>query len=471
MANLPTKQELEDLYYKKKLSIRHIAEQLHKGHTLIWELFKEYGIENRGRSDYVNIEEQIQEILNRFTNQDAKEWVERWYKQTKQKAGLQSRRQAIYTLLRVLDPLPKPIKQIIDEGEEDKGKKVSRSEDVILNLFNHLAKEYGKNGRPPMRQKKAIKSFFKWCNDNVHPQCTKWIELGKSIEEEKADIEPLTIEERRLIIKHAPHPRARICFAQMDRKPLRPKDLSNCNVGDIKFDNYGYKLKVHSKTKKGFRTLMFIHEAPYMKEYLATHEYKDDPNAPLFYSYSFRDKNGEPTRLDWHGMNYDLQEACRRAGIKRKITLYHFRKSTTMRLLQDSRYTPKEIQIMGGWKNIGTLMDTYGKITDEMVCQKDLEVNGLVDKKGNEIKEEPLEEIICPRCHTKNTIMSDSCSNCWLPLSEVGIKKAVMTEKVRNKTGFFNVDINAAKEAIRELIKNKEITKDDVKVLFEGGGK
>jgi hypothetical protein len=116
-----------------------------------------------------------------------------------------------------------------------------------------------------------------------------------------------------------------------------------------------------------------------------------------------------------------LREACKRAGIKRNITLYHFRKTVTSELLQDPRYTSKEVQVLGGWSNISTMFDTYGKVTSEMVNKKKLIVNGKINDESK-AKKSVLKHVKCPRCKSENPTNVDTCINCWLPLTKKGAK-------------------------------------------------
>lgn len=406
MQGLPTKQELEKLYYENGLSIRHISKELKKGHTLIWELFKEYDIPVKPRNTYKNVDEQISKLLDGFNNKDSKKLVNEWVneqlasnKTEQHKAYI---RQKLYTYKIILDPLKKPIKEII---RKDDSKYIN---------------EYLKNNINKRKHRIELKAFFKWVNNGDHPKATKGIKTKRTLEEISPEIELLTDKERKDIIANAPTQRDRVIFSIMNENPTRPKDIENLKVKDIKPNEYGYLISFHSKTKAGFRNIQFINSAPDIRIYLSTHEFKKDPEAPLFYSLGNRDKSN-PQGIKIYGMSYALQESCRRAGIKRHITLYHFRKTRATEMLSEG-YELKEVQVAGGWGNASTLLNVYAKTKDTHFNKRKLEKSGLVEEQSKELKDK-FKPKICPRCNTSNSYSVDSCVACWLPLSVKAIEK------------------------------------------------
>ena len=113
---------------------------------------------------------------------------------------------------------------------------------------------------------------------------------------------------------------------------------------------------------------------------------------------------------------------------------------------------------MGGWATIGTMMDVYGKVSDDMVNKKKLIVNGII-KTEEQKKEDKFKPIICPRCQKDNPRNVDTCVNCWLPLTKKAIEE---TDKDMDLI-FKN---NELKDKLFEMFlqKYKEEIKQDAKL-------
>lgn len=440
---IPSKQELEDLYFNKGFSIKKVSKELGKGHTLICGLFKEYNIPLKDRKVFSSPQQQIEAIISRFKNEDVKRYVKQWIKEKQaNNKGIEYIRQKLYSFLSSLDNLDRPIKEIIEK--EDK--------EAIIRNIEAIKKA---KGRVPRRCKIELKNFFKWVNEDEHPKATKWIETKKTLQEMKPEAKVLTDKERQLILDNAPTQRDRLIFSILNENPTRPRDIVNLKVRDVEADEYGYILHLRSKTQKGFRSIRIINSVPEMRLYLSGHKDKDNPEAPLFYSLANRDNNGEIKPLQYWGMKYALEYAAKKAKIKRKVKLYDFRRTIATELLQDSRYTPKEVMVMGGWSSI-KMLDVYGKVTSDMVGEKKLVISGK-KKDTQKIKEDKFKPVVCARCGEVNSKRVDSCSKCWLPLTNKAVEKYEAANKVIERTGVVNVTKETLKQAIRDLITEGEI--------------
>jgi integrase len=387
------------------------------------------------KNRYGSMEERLNKLVNNFRLQENRELVRQWVdERVTNGVDQENVCRILYSLHRAIDGLDKPIRQIIKKNDRDA-------------IVKHL-KNIAVDGKIVRKHKILLKRFFKWVNDGEHPRCTKWISTRKTLDDMKPEIQLLSDDEKQAILDNAVWQRDRAIFMIFLENPTRPRDIINLNVGDVVPNEYGYEIRFHSKTQRGFRNVQFIHSAPELRLYLSSHRWRDNSDAPLFYSFSNRDKDkSKPQRLKYTGIDVALKEACKRAGIKRHLTLYHFRKTVTSELLQDPRYTPKEVQVLGGWSNISTMFDTYGKVTSDMVNQKKLKISGKIPADDAGTVEKPLTPVKCPRCGTENPKKVDTCINCWLPLNKQG---AVMN----------------ARHTVSSLAKYEGVDKDDKTALL-----
>lgn len=428
---------------------------------------------------YASPQEKIDTIIGSFTNPDAQKHVRNWAtEKTMNGIGISSN---LYTLRRILNPLKRPISEIIANNDKE----------AITLLLTDIAKNE-KNGKVKRTQKKLLKEFFRWANSGENPKCTAWINTCKTLSEMKPSIKLFTDEEKKLIIRHAPSQRDRTIFSMMNERPLRPKDIVNLKIGDVVCKEYGYEIAFHSKTQKGFRTLLFIHAAPEIRLFLSCHPDRKNPDAPLFFSMSNRVKNQELTGIRYWAMEYALRESMTRAKFSdermRQVTLYYWRKSTTSSLLQNPNFTTKEIQVMGGWSSI-QMLDVYGKVNSEMLNLRTLMVEAKSDRKilktlktqaetdkamhdalikaglmkAKEGEEEDDMNVECPRCGTKNPSHIDSCLKCWLALDDKGLERIARLDRKRK---IVTEDNSALALSLLELLQNPK-TATRLKTLLE----
>jgi integrase len=382
-----------------------------------------YGREDRGLKD----------VLGTINNKQQRETLQRWANERIANGckivGTVTR---LYTLRKFCDVLKKPFEKVTRED--------------VTSLLAH-------NGFGKVYYKKLIKNFFKWVHGTEeYPDCVRWIKIKRTVDEIKPEKKVLTDEEILKILNATVTQRDRTILQILSENPTRPRDICNLKVGDVIIDEYGFELQMKSKTASGSRTIRLIHSVPDLKMYLNTHPYKDNPKAPLFFQIS-TNRFGEP--LGWGGVNGMLQRAVKRSGLKRKVNLYDFRRSSTTKLLQDPRYTPEEVKVMGGWSSI-RMFDTYGKVTSEMVNEKKLKANGLIkDKK--QLKEDLLKPVSCPRCQEQNPATSVSCSKCWLPLKKetIELKEKVVASAIKKQKP---LNKDTIKELIKDMIRKGEIS-------------
>ncbi len=143
----------------------------------------------------------------------------------------------------------------------------------------------------------VLSKFFRWiCNKDEYNK-EKWItpdclqRVKPLPRKEKSPYKPSDIwtnEEHSLFLKYCPEKRDRCYHAMANDTSCRPHELLSLRIEDIKFkiSSTGMQYaEVHiadSKTKP--RTLPLIFSVPYVKEWIESHPFVNNPNSWLFIS-------------------------------------------------------------------------------------------------------------------------------------------------------------------------------------------
>jgi integrase/recombinase XerD len=383
---------------------------------------KPYGREDRGLND----------ILISIKNKSQRKTLNNWVNERVANGNkLKTTVCRIYTLKKFAEFFNKPFEKVTKQD--------------VINLLSK--KEFNK-----VYHKKSLKQFFKWLKQSDNPEIISWIKVKKGIDEVKPERKILTDEQILKIINATTTQRDRTILQILVENPTRPRDICNLKIKDVKEDEYGFELNLGSKSVKGRRTIRLINTVPDMQLYLKNHPFKYNQEAPLFFQLS-RNKYGQP--IGWCALHNMLSAAVKRAKLKRDVTLYDFRRTSTTNLLRNENYTPSEIQVMGGWASI-RMLDVYGKVTSEMVNDKKLRLSGMKKSEQHQ-KKDLLKPITCPRCEHQNSIGSVACKKCWLPLKKETID---LKEKVINKSIEWDKPMskNVVKEILKEMVKKGELT-------------
>ena len=182
--------------------------------------------------------------------------------------------------------------------------------------------------------------FFRWLYNlsepdwrkRETPDCMKGIrQLPRK---EKSPYKPDDMwasEEHAIFLKYCPYPRDRCYHAMACDTSVRPHELLNLKIKDIKFkissDGIQYaEVTVDGKT--GPRTLPLIDSIPYIKEWILNHPHGNNPDSWLFVSLSDTNRSPNNSRVP-------LSNQLSVNGLlKRYKNQYH---SLFVKLLEDSK--------------------------------------------------------------------------------------------------------------------------------------
>ena len=381
----------------------------------------------------MSVESRLGNTINRF-NKEHRSLIEEYVDSKRaNQIAMTSIIPKLQILRRILNEIDIPLKEMIKEENKAKAKQITNR--IFTNeelTFSH---------------RKNYKMFFRWINEGETPAFLKAFSIKKTFRELKPKRKSLTHEEVRSIIDNTETQRDRTIFTMMSEIPMRPIEICRIKMKHVICDEYGYIIELRGKTEEGHRRIRYIHSTPEIKAYSSAlpESHKNDKEKAFFYSYSDRNKGESITPV---ALIYILMGAVKRAGLRKDIQLYDFRRYTATSLLADSNYTITDVQKLGGWKSL-QVVNIYNKTTDDQVNEKRLVVNGLGNKKlmtqGNILK-----NIECPRCKTVNQKSADLCVSCWQPLTATAVTK---TNDTMNS--FFK------KESFRNYIKQELI--DDIK--------
>ncbi len=315
----------------------------------------------------------------------------------------------------------------------------------------------------------CVKRFFKWLygldDDDGYPEPVKWMKVTKK-ERFKLPEELITEEELEKILKVCDHPRDRAMISMLAETGMRSGEATSIFLKHLQRDEYGTTVIVNGKT--GQRKLRLLNSIPELNMWLSVHPFKDNPDAPLFISYS---KKFYGKQLGRDGLYLTLRRLLRRAGLKKRIHPHLFRHTALTRFAKMG-FRESELKILAGWSGVSRMPQVYIHLSGEDVDKKFLELNGVLSKeeiKKIRIKETKFKPRICPRCKEQNLFDAKFCNKCWLPLdvkTSSDVKQridALVNEILALK------DVGATDELI-EKAKEKRLNREYVETIVKTTG-
>lgn len=274
-------------------------------------------------------------------------------------------------------------RKLIDDYCEERLKLYESSESTVGNYRNSLNKFADFIGNKSIKDAKSedTKNFFKKNNMATHSKRT----IGNHIILFYRDLEELESKERPTCMKWFVYPGfkrqdkdiydrektfvtrgeidALIKFSRYDcEKALwetfyltgaRPKDLEDMTIKDV-VEEEGKVVVVLPISKTDPRKIPLPEDAQNLIRWVGNHPLRDNPDAPLWLSNTYRTMNQKLSRDSYGEM---LITACKRAGIKR-LTPKAFRKTRATKYFEDyeivngqkyHKWNDKEIGMIFGW--------------------------------------------------------------------------------------------------------------------------
>jgi integrase len=245
--------------------------------------------------------------------------------------------------------------------------------------------------------------------DTPYPEEVRW--LRKTIKaNERQDPLFFTDDEAKAMLAASSCIRDKAIIAVAHELGTRVGEELLLRVGDVQFDDAGALVHIR-KGKTGTRRLRLISSVAYLAEYVASHPFRDDPDAPLWLSMSLNHLN-EP--LSWVACDRMIKAVAARAGVRKpRIHMYMFRHSSATR---NAKFlTDSELKMMYGWTMSSRMPATYIHLSGGDLDQK---YQAVYSGRHVEPPRPEFAPVICPRCSEKAAPGMKYCPKCASPLDQ-----------------------------------------------------
>ena len=266
------------------------------------------------------------------------------------------------------------------------------------------------------------------------PPEVRWIKLR--VKENDSRVTPdslLSKEEFEAIVKATENSRDRALVYVLFEAALRPGELLTMTVGSVEFKDKYCLITVNGKT--GIKRIPLVVSCRSLLEWLRDHPNRDNPNAPLWASFSNSNKGG---RLSYRRFRLLIKRLAEKTGIKKEVWPYLFRHSTLTEMAKV--FTEARLEQYAGWVHGSKMSRRYVHFSARDLEDAVLELHGLKDP--SEAGDIP-KLINCPRCGRENPPGSVRCSFCGFILDRETALKIEEAEQEKD-------------EAILERIKRLE---------------
>lgn len=241
--------------------------------------------------------------------------------------------------------------------------------------------------------------------------------------------------------------------SKVSRYPMRDVPMVMCfyegafrlgelqmRVGGIVYKEYHGEINTTGKT--GEKTAPVVLAYKPLLEWLQHHPHKDEPEAPLWWSFS---SNGP---LQYEYLRQLVKKAAREAGIRKKVWNYLLRHTKLTDFAK--KHSNQLLKKLGNWKKGTKMMDVYVHLSNEDLEDAVLEEHGL--KQFN--KENKLTTKPCPRCNERCTDVDVRCGKCGLILDQELAMKVVKKEE-------------EYKSKMEKTIKNLEVQMSQLMQMYQ----
>jgi len=314
----------------------------------------------------------------------------------------------------------------------------------------------------PVTQTNKKLSLRKWLISSKQDHLIKLVKVGNAHSKSKLPEDMITKQELEAMLKSCSHPRDSAIIALLYDSGSRIGELLSMRVRDVEFDDQG-AIVTYPEGKTGWRKNRVVFAASYLRVWLDVHEYRDDKDAPLFYSLRghYKDKNvaflkrGEPgnkimTRLTDEAVRRQLKIIASKAGVTRNIHPHLFRHTRATELA--NHLTEQQLKKQFGWTASSNMAAKYVHLGDKDTERAILKASGVQVEEDENITREALK---CSRCKEINAPMAEFCFKCGFPLSSGAIAK-MEAERARESEAV--IEMRQELEAMKAMQADRNLT-------------
>lgn len=267
--------------------------------------------------------------------------------------------------------------------------------------------------------KKILKSFLYWLQDNYGIKVdVKKIKVTKP----KDSLLPeylISEEEFNKLMNATDDLQTKVLIGVLYESGCRVGEILSLKIQNVSFNNYGARITVKGKT--GQRVIPIIWFANLLRQFIESHPFKDNPEAPLFF---YKNEKGKLVPMKYDVFRMRLIRLCRKVGINKRIHPHLFRHT---RLTELAKQLPEQVlKQIAGWVPDSTMAKTYihlsGKDVEESLLAK---AYGI--KVGGEEEKERFK--VCPKCGEINPYFAKICQRCRTPLDEKKLIEFTLAEE------------------------------------------
>jgi integrase len=281
-----------------------------------------------------------------------------------------------------------------------------------------------------------------------------------------------TQEDDLLFLKWVTNKRDR-CYHTMARDlSARPHEILNLKIKDVVFKNAnGYQYaEVLVNGKTGSRHIPLIQSIPYIKDWLANHPRRNDPNSPLFVGLGRR-SNNMSKQLSNSGL-YQVYKYYKEEFFPKlleDLTISNnnkdnekikalLRKPFNPYIRRHSALTEKSMKLKSsilnqhaGWTMSSNMAQKYLHYYGNESSESLLEAYGIITKNNDPI--DTLNPKICPNCSEGNTQDAKFCSKCKMIMSYEGYHEALESQsKKEDELKLMKEQFNTMQSQMQALI-------------------
>ncbi len=294
----------------------------------------------------------------------------------------------------------------------------SSSVDDIREVVNRIrCTDWGEHTKSDYLDK--LKRFDKWNNDGEYSEKTRKIKTTMKNKYYKLPNQLITPDEAKKIINATSNVRDRAIISMLWETGARVGEIANIKVGDVEINKGECQVNLYGKT--GSRRVLLLESTRDIKNYLQT---RNNPKQDefLFLLMGNRNHNAPITYSSVMRMMEDIRK---RVELKKHIHPHLFRHSRASYLASKGLNEVILCNVFGwqiGSKQVRTYIHLSGAQVQSALREK---VYGL------QKNQEPENEFItCPTCGEINSKNSDTCKQCYNPLTIQGALKIKQEKEI-----------------------------------------
>ncbi|MGA7846418.1 MAG: site-specific integrase [Thermoplasmata archaeon] len=275
----------------------------------------------------------------------------------------------------------------------------------------------------------CVARYWRWSYERADQDVPRWLHLTFHTKaySKVGPADMLTREDVTAIADHTLNHRDRAWIWCLFNSRRRPGEVFRLTLGDVETHPEGY-VDLMIRPEKGSAAMpvsLYEDAVPALLAWLDIHPNKGDPSSPLWVGVQGSERHGK--QVSYRAMHQVSIEAARRAGIKKPVDPYNFRRSGLTALSKDPAIPYSIFERIGGWVPGSRAPRHYIHISNRDV-QDVLNARYGITPARPGASAVPRTPKPCGRCKTLNRSDARFCLQCGGPMDAA----AILEMKERN---------------------------------------